>query len=1511
MEKEAGNISQEESSSPLNLSKEPVIKGKFVQDFTTKTLPDEPTPIFVGDSLKIFVQKVGFMRQKKFILEDHQFLVKVESLNDKPPLLSSILSVLETSLEQMLDNLRTFYKAEDQNLVYITIHQSEMESAMNSSAFEISTTSNHIILSHVLGMFNRFIRSNASLRLEKDFSVYFRVLSRAHVNDPSNRRGAIIREKFCKNKKHKFGCASDSGPCKRSGCFEIPIGYPQKPDAFKDKCLLLHIILGHYCYSQMYKLPTENNITFKELIKINSKNKNVQNRAGNLLESVMFELIAKFNFSLNGPYSFNDLVPVLADHYNCQIHLINGLEQREVNILSYPEIFDPSLHQIYLLSTLSNHVILVSNLKTFFNLNKKICFECKKCFSKNYFHTCHSKAMCHNCKSFYASLNTIDIPAVRFCDSQITKELLEPPLVCNKCEMVFVTHKCYNLHQPICRSRWHCQLCSRTIKIACKSSQQIKAEHVCGTTTKCKYCREEYADDDYHLCAIPKIKGDKYWPNLVFYQFAYQNLNASNCLQCFNLKQEYCDKNLLDFKDFRKQKLFGTILCPTHLTKSIGNHTPNACVLFRETSRGHFKQYTFCDDALLSDNKIKNGCDIHFTYSDSSVELPYQNVNVGGRKVGRSKDLTCKLELLEQKPQKTMLEKFLLLVTQREWENSVYISHQAQMINLPSILETFLTMGIKPSIIQKGSSLHSIEIEILKIKFLNGSSFFTGSVEEICKQFEIPFEPVYFPENFNCEENYNYSGPYPHVEQYFVFTDSKMDKEKKIKFYTDNNLEQDYFNFKDNLILYLTRQCRIFTFACLKFLKETLDFQVQLQTYLKIRDKKIIHPFGHKSSSISAFSFNQFAFYFLKDQNLFATKYDYTGGCQNVSTSEYEFACCYAFLYKDYDYKHAFNCANGQKSFGVLKVDLYSSVKKTVYNFHGCAFHYCDSCDVISKAKKNGNGEPVNHLKIPYSTLKLRDEKLKENLLGKYGTKVKEYKVMKECEWIKEKKEEPYWDCFITETNFIKNRPKNRLIPRICIRSGFLETYILRWQQNEFPNETFYHSDCNGLYPHICLTNDFPVGKYEVLLTNDLVNNITFALGQHFYKGKPLSGSAAHVRILAPTNLKKPFLSFRSTKEHNFMSLCRSCIEKDLNDVNKSVTKCLHRSENSRCFDSCWMISELDKAVSLGYVILEWFEIHFFAQKAPLLKTYVSILSALKLQNTGCDPNMTVEEKKLYCDAVNERLNVPEDFKITPTNICENLGKKQFYKSMLNNYLGKFIQNTQHSCFKFATSQHELEECCFDSKNEIVGIYPFSEDAVQVEFKPTLTNIKPSKKANLYIGAEIIAKARVHIYNCIEILEAANARIFFVDTDGIGYSLDNTIQNPLEFTNCTGDFKAVQTNIQSFHALGNRNYTIGYFDSSNTLKYDYKVKGVTLTSEHVSDSITPNLYQTFLDKHFMKEFDQIYLPQVKNQVDSADKKSTLTMHTVKFTNNLFVKRYIKPDVPVQTYETFPYGYKEL
>ena len=233
---------------------------------------------------------------------------------------------------------------------------------------------------------------------------------------------------------------------------------------------------------------------------------------------------------------------------------------------------------------------------------------------------------------------------------------------------------------------WH-QICSKTFNVSPKSAQQIKEEHVCYLASKCQNCRVSYASDEYHLCAIPKTKGDKYWPNLVFFQFAVQNLNSENCLPCFELQNQYCKDNNLEYCKFKKEKVFGKILCPIHSVKTISNNKPNACVIFREISRGEFKEYILCDDSLMSDVSDQPKCDFKYLYCDSSVELPHQNVNIGGRKRVRTNDFTCKLAMLSNKSQKTMLDKFLLLVSQRDWENSVYISHQAQQVNLPSILE--------------------------------------------------------------------------------------------------------------------------------------------------------------------------------------------------------------------------------------------------------------------------------------------------------------------------------------------------------------------------------------------------------------------------------------------------------------------------------------------------------------------------------------------------------------------------------------------------------------------------------------------------------------------------------------------------------------------------------------------------------------------------------------------------------------------------------------------------------
>ena len=99
----------------------------------------------------------------------------------------------------------------------------------------------------------------------------------------------------------------------------------------------------------------------------------------------------------------------------------------------------------------------------------------------------------------------------------------------------------------------------------------------------------------------------------------------------------FCKDNHLEFKDLRKQKVLGSLLCPVHIVKSVSNHKPNACVLFRETFSGHFQQFTLCDDNLLSDDKLPTKCEFNYLYSDSRVQLPHQNVNLSGKTTFKTK----------------------------------------------------------------------------------------------------------------------------------------------------------------------------------------------------------------------------------------------------------------------------------------------------------------------------------------------------------------------------------------------------------------------------------------------------------------------------------------------------------------------------------------------------------------------------------------------------------------------------------------------------------------------------------------------------------------------------------------------------------------------------------------------------------------------------------------------------------------------------------------------------------
>ena len=168
------------------------------------------TKIYENATLEANVVKEMYKRNKVFCLEDHLFVAKIKLKENKsPPLLSEVVDVIESIFKFMLDHLRNFYKAEDHNLVYMTIVQKrDMSTSMNSPAFELQSTSTEDITHHLMTMFNRFVNSNEEIRLDcESFTIHFDVLSMDHVN-------SSFRQRVKQKKRNTYGCRKISSPFK-------------------------------------------------------------------------------------------------------------------------------------------------------------------------------------------------------------------------------------------------------------------------------------------------------------------------------------------------------------------------------------------------------------------------------------------------------------------------------------------------------------------------------------------------------------------------------------------------------------------------------------------------------------------------------------------------------------------------------------------------------------------------------------------------------------------------------------------------------------------------------------------------------------------------------------------------------------------------------------------------------------------------------------------------------------------------------------------------------------------------------------------------------------------------------------------------------------------------------------------------------------------------------------------------------------------------------------------------
>jgi len=218
-----------------------------------------------------------------------------------------------------------------------------------------------------MAMFNRFINSNAELRLNDGFSVFFQVFSMDHFNDPKTRRKTHILA--------NLGNITVPDLKINGCCILLPFAVKE----FKNSCLLTSCLIGHFFNELIFKKST----IFKKLIPLWKEEfpLSKQMHAVGLLKESLITLCSNTALDIEGPHSETDLVNV-SGYLKSQIHIIKSIQEDNANIVSYPEKFDTALPQICVLLVGLNHIVPITNLKQFVNKNREICFLCKKLYKR-------------------------------------------------------------------------------------------------------------------------------------------------------------------------------------------------------------------------------------------------------------------------------------------------------------------------------------------------------------------------------------------------------------------------------------------------------------------------------------------------------------------------------------------------------------------------------------------------------------------------------------------------------------------------------------------------------------------------------------------------------------------------------------------------------------------------------------------------------------------------------------------------------------------------------------------------------------------------------------------------------------------------------------------------------------------------------------------------------------------------------------------------------------------------
>ena len=1328
------------------------------------------------------------------------------------------------------------------------------------------------MVERILKMLEQFLISNQTLKLNETFKVYLKVLSIEHMKYKKNIKESKKSKKI--RRKH-FGARIHA--TKKYNYFwalDVPDSYPNEPskNIFKDKCLLTSTILA-LLQNQFYK-SNRTDKRFLHVQNINSTSMTKQNHAGNILLKELKELFQKTKLLENGPYILESTVKTLSKIYGCQFFIFDGLDNSNKIIFQFPDKYDDTLIPIYLYqpNDSRNHLVFIRHLNSYFKANVKVCFPCKQIFlTYNYKHLCSQKKSCFSCRRFFCEKETYlhEKLITLFCDKNITDEM---SFLCSLCNVTCYSKHCFKGHKLICSGNgtfgYKCLKCNKfTYRHGSLNGTDIKNQHICGQLKNCKFCREDQETD--HLCKLKKESIFYQWPKLAFINFEqFPGFCAECCAVQKNDKRAFCTSHQNTFVQ-ESEPLLIIVHC-------------------EENKTGSFSKYIFShflEEPLLTVERNS----FLYKYKEET-----QNKIISDLNKKKSQDFVRNLQnLQERKNHFLLIDKLLQTITTQSWQNTTFICQDEDSNTFMTLLNAFIRNGFCPEIVRNGRHIMVMEIKPLGLRFLSSKSYFEGNEFQIAKQYNLKFDYTFFPQKFFQSQNILYQGEIPDLSYFVSNLDSPDVHQQKID-YVNNFREQNYvWNFQKELLQYAELKNLLLMLCSLHFIEECLRFQNQIKSLIQDSKDLTLHPFSYPLCSLSGFSYKLFKIYFLNKFDIYVVKNEFGVNCKNVSKIEYEWASFMEFKENDKCFLSAFNNEIGQKYFKEAVPDLYSPVTKQAYFFNGCVFHgHYENCLI----NKNATQETKNPFGIAYKKLNEDFENKISNLLLNNESEIDEVIYQWECQYKKLRETDAVLQDFL-KSNFISH-PLIRLRPRSCVRGALFDVYALRWSQVLFPNENLFFLDVNGLYSYCAINFKFMIGKYKVLIGKDLkllqINNQQF-----YFNNNKIMGSIL-LTILAPQTLFFPYLMYRTKEGKTINTLCCKCSE-------TRQIRCNHLP-SERAITACFMISEIEFALTLGYEIIAIYECHVYQHSDFILKPFIQYLNYFKTKYSDCFKSCkSNSEKQDYCNFLNKKMDLTEPFMLKVNEISPNLQKRTFYKLMSNALFGKLEQKNDKSQTRFVNKQSDLEDIFF-SENKIQDLTCINNEICQVQVSQNELKLPPNRKSNCYIGAQVTAFARQIIYTHLQTLNNVNATIYQIDCDSIIFALPKQTNIPLQISDAVGDFKfELKGNIINFYSLGPKNYTLT-FEKDGKCETISKVRGLSLNNSLNKNVFNDELFKLYIDQFLQNHPAKMLINQYRIKGNFKRLKVSSELEQITFRNDVSNRRIV--DSKTLNYKTIPYGFKE-